>query len=227
MTALASATGCYRGSPTLAQTLFFLLLGWALGLASPIILDSLRRRRENKEVRAALKIELGELHYRLAMVAYTIQTRLGKFNRETLNWFRPIVLNYKGVNPIDGLLGTIDRLLELSDAQIHQLAQAQAGKSVPESALVLKKYSAPLLESKFAILSSLDTELQNRLLEVRVYLSLFNEDVDQARYYFQLTFSGNTSEGNYDRAVQNLLECNKSAASKAQIIVDHISKIVW
>jgi hypothetical protein len=208
--------------PTLEKFLF-VGLGWVLGLTSPLIVDYMKRRRENEEAREALRVELAELRYRLAAVAHSVQVRFGEVTRESLLWLRPIVVSYTGLNPVDRLLQEIDKTLELSDAQIAQLSQST--KSPPEKGMALKKYVAPLLDSKFSLLSS-QPLLQNQLSEVRVHLGLFNEEVDQTRYYFQLTFSSISNE-NKDRAVQNLVGCYANAAHRAKIIADQIGKIMW
>ena len=59
-----------------------------------------------------------------------------------------------------------------------------------------------------------------------MHLGLFNDEVDQTRYYFQLTFSS-ISDENKDRAIQNLSGCYKNVADRAKIIADHIGKIMW
>ncbi len=173
---------------------------------------------------ARLRIELIELRYRIATAAYFIQLRLGRVTRETLLWVRPIVVSYTGLNRSETLLQSIDKTLELTDAQIATLAQST--KFQADGALGLKKYTAALLDSKFALISALDTQLQNQLLELRVHLSLFNEEVDQARYYFQLTFSSGISEQNYKRAITNLSGCYKNAADRGKMIADQIAKIM-
>jgi hypothetical protein len=210
--------------PTIERILL-LFAGWALGLLSPLIVDAAKRRRENREVKSALQVELAELEYRLAVSVFMIETRFGRADRELLNWLRPIIVRYRGLNPTETLLKTIDSLLSLSDESLMTYAATQ--KAPPDGALGLKKYTVPLLESKFALLSALDVPLQNRLLEIRAHLGLFNEEVDQARYYFQLTFNSSVSEENRNRVEQNLIGCYKNASARARITVDHIGQIGW
>lgn len=209
----------------LATQLLFLFLGWVLGLASPIIVDHLKRLREEREIRAALQAELGELRYRFAIVVLTIEMRLGLAERLSLTWLRPIVAEYEGVNRSEHLLKYIEQTLALSDEQIKILNDAT--KAAPERTMGLRKYSAPLLESKLSSLSSMDIELQSRLMEVRVHLNFFNEEVDQSRYFHQLTFTTSESEFQNDQAVRALIETQKNAAARARTIVENIDKIRW
>ena len=170
---------------------------------------------------------LQELQCRLAYVYWMIKMSLGEFDKTALDWLRPIVASYSGLNASPQLADFLERMSTLAPDQIEALSQAQAEKAAGVQTLMLKKYPAPLLESKTALLSSLETELQNRLYEIRVYLSLINEDVDQFRYYFQQTFNSNLSESSRDVIIRNLTDCQRVVASHAKQIVDHIDKIVW
>jgi len=48
-------------------------LGWLAGVLSPIVVDTIRSQRESAAVIAAMKGELNETGYRLALAAYTPQ----------------------------------------------------------------------------------------------------------------------------------------------------------
>jgi hypothetical protein len=205
------------------EKILFLGLGWFLGLSSPLIVDMLKRRREARDVRAALRTELKELQYRMAVVSYMIHIRLGTIDKTLLNWLRPIIASYDGLNAKPSLLTAIDGLLAAPDDQLQSMAKHS--KSSVDSALSLKKYPASSFDARSAIL--LDTKLQTRLSEIRVYLNLFNEEVDQARYYSQQTFNSSISENNLERVRYNHSECQKNAATNAKIIADHIDEIEW
>ncbi len=204
--------------------ILFLLLGWLLGLISPIIVDVIKRRRERVEIRASLKTELTELRYRLACVVHFVEMRFGEANRDLLLWLKPIIESYEGLNQSDNILKLINSQLELSDEQI--LAVCKHGKAAAEGALNLKKYTIPLLESKYSLLSAYDTSFQNRMFEISTHMSMLNEDVDQARYYFQLTFN-EMSDDNHERVVNNLIDSYLSYSNRARIIVNHIGEITW
>ena len=146
-----------------SEKLLFTVLGFALGLVGPLIVDHIKRKRENEEAREALRVELMELRYRLATVAHSMHMRAGTVTREHLLWLRPILVSYTGLNPVDNFIKLIDQNLQLSDEQL--VAASEAYKSPPEKVAALKKYAAPLLDSKFALLSS-QTRLQNQLSEV-------------------------------------------------------------
>ena len=190
-----------------------------------MIVDAWRRRREVSEVRSALQVELGELQYRLAATVFNIQSGLGLLDKATLTWQRPIVAKYEGLNRSETLLAAIDQMLALPDDKITLLSQMS--KTVEGRTIGLGKLSAHLLNSKLPLLSSMDNETQCRLLEVRAHLNFFNEEVDQARFFHQLTFKTDGSGNLHKQVMQTHKESLKNAASTARRVVDHIGKINW
>ena len=75
-------------SDSTADKLAFLAFGWLLGLLWPIIVDSIKRRRENTLGRAAILTELTELAGTLATVAYGARMKLGAVDRAFLEWLK-------------------------------------------------------------------------------------------------------------------------------------------
>ena len=206
-----------------AETVLFVFLGWLLGILSPIIVDAIRKKQDIRDVRAALETEVHELQYRLACVAYFIEKRFGDVNRKFLEWLRPILVSYRGLNPSADILKFIETQLALTDDQIKALALHS--KAAPEGGISLKKYQVPLLDSKISSLASLSTSLQNHLLELKTHLSLLNEEVDEARYYFRLTFQSSVTGENHDRVNENLTSCYKKYGARARQVADLIRNI--
>lgn len=205
------------------EKVLFLILGWSLGLLSPIIVEAIRRRREAAEVKVALGTELHELQYRLAISCYRIERHYGDVDRKSLEWLRPIVQEYRGINPSETMRKLVEEALSLTDEQIA--ASTQQSKASPDITLSLAKYSVPLLDAKIASLSWFNESLRNQLLELKVHLGFLNEDVERERYFQGLTFQANISAENYDIAVKSRIYCHKQYASRARTIVDILRKI--
>jgi hypothetical protein len=205
------------------------LIGWLLGVGSHFIIEEAKRRREEREVRAVLKVELSELQYRMAAVLFSCGGRIGKLNKATLELIRPIVVTYEGVNQSENFLVFIDELLSMPDEQLADEIEKDDRSFEPAIIPAMQKCAIPMLESKLGLLSSLghDTALQARLLEIRSRLSMFNDAVDQAHFYYQLTLTTGTSTGTYERATRELNKCYESAINRARTIINHISKIKW
>lgn len=199
-----------------------LLLGWLLGLLAPAIVDEIRRRREGTAARAAIRLELHELRYRIGSAAYYLDMRFGTIDRKYLEWVRDLAQSYEGKNPRESVLRSVEMQLSLTDAQIAAIGQSE--RAAPAGGVSVKKYSAPLLDTRLSSLWELDSNLQMALLEVRAQLDLMNEDVDQARYYFQLTFD-DLSTNNRPIVEQNLVSGYLNIARRARSLADKIGAI--
>ncbi len=127
------------------------------------------------------------------------------------------------VNPSEKIREATQRLLELSDEQIRQVAEHSRATASP--ALSLKKYSLSFIDSKMAYMSTFDVPFQNHVFEIKNYLNGFNEEVDQARHYTDLTFNSSMTEDNHRSVCQNLENCYRNAAERAKTIVEIIERI--
>ncbi|MGH8557747.1 MAG: hypothetical protein ACRESZ_09855 [Methylococcales bacterium] len=191
---------------------------------SPLIVDTVRRWRETREVRAALLMELDKLRLKLACAAYEIEMYFGSINRDFLEWIKPVIEIHKGCHPIDLLWEHINLQLSLTDKEISE--QAKHGKARTLEGIDLRKHVVPLLDSKVAVLHQFNVPFQNHLLEIRHHLNVLNEDVDQARYYFSLIFSERIGEENYRQAVtKNLEKCYRDYGNGTRLIVDRIGML--
>jgi hypothetical protein len=206
---------------SLTTQVVLLVVGWFFGLSSSILVDEYRSRKANHEIRAVLKVELTELQYRMALLVYGIRSRLG-IDKEAIRWALGVIQGYKGLNKNPKLQALMAQQLAMSDQEFDIFAEFS--KTPQGAAIALMKYSASQLGT--TSLSGLDEVLQNRLSEVRVHVGMFNEEVDNARYYLRLTFD-KLSDANHDRAVQNLNTAYGNVASRAKIIADHIGQIRW
>ncbi len=207
------------------EQIAFLLIGWALGVFSPLIVHIVTQHQESTKVQKALKTELQELRYLLTIVVYMVKGKYGTLNKETLEWINSTVSRYNGALKSENLFKVVARLSSLSDAEIT--AASQLGAKDPQVGLSMKTYAAPLLDESLRHLSSFNVELQAQLLQVRAGLSMFNEEVNQSRFYFELTFNPEITGANRDRVEENLNGTYNNAASRAKIIADQIGRISW
>jgi len=205
------------------EKVLLISFGWLLGLLSPAIVDTIRKRREAKEVKVALWTELHELQYRLAQTVYLVEMRYGQPNRELVKWVQSIMKEYCGLNSPEDLLKLIESQISSTDEQFADIAQALI--ATPGSGVSLTKHSMTLLDSKISSLSSFNETLRNQLLEIKTRIGFINEEVENARYFSNLTFQSNIDPKNYKTVQENLIKCYKKYASQAKIIVDLIKKM--
>ena len=202
--------------------LAFLALGWLLGLLGPIVVDAIRRRRENTLGRAAILNELTELSGILATAAYGARMRLGTADRKFLEWLK-ITLEQHATTPrLQEFVPRLRTQLSWTDEQLRAVAEhmsADEGKGT-----MPQHYPVPLLDARVSALWSFDTSFQRQLLELRRDVAILDDLVDRSRKYFDMTFT--KLEGNNHQLVtENLTQTYALYADRAMAIVDQIKSL--
>ena len=209
-------------SDTTIDKLAFLALGWLLGLLGPVIVDGIKRRRENTLGRAAILTELTELTGILSTAAYGARMRLGTADRKFLEWLK-ITLEQNATTPeLQEFIPRLRTQLSWTDDQLSAVAQhmsADEGKRT-----MLQHYPVPLLDSRVSALWSFDTSFQRQLLEIRRNVAILDDVVDRSRKYFDMTFT--KLEGhNYQLVTENLTQTYELYAERAMTVVDQIKSL--
>ena len=60
------------------------ILGWALGLGSVLLIDWLRERKNRRQTKEAIAVELGEVGYRLLLLVFETESNFGNLDRKLL-----------------------------------------------------------------------------------------------------------------------------------------------
>lgn len=199
--------------------LVFLFLGWLLGLLAPVIVDAIKRRRENKLGREALRTELSVLRVKMAFLVYSVEEHQGAMTRQSLEWVVKQLAAASGDSDATKVSSGLKKLLEATDDELNQFflsKRAPAGKS-----LTMQKYGTPLLDARVSALWSFDTASQRVLLEIRSAIDIAAEIVERGRYFNNLTFQ-KLENGNHAIAVENVEGCYKQYAVQARRIVELI-----
>lgn len=145
--------------------LFILVLGWLLGLLGSIIVDTIKRQRENVLGRRAILTELTELAGILATAAYGARMQLGTVDRVFMEWLIKTLEQCAITPELQALISRLRTHLSWTDKEIHEVVQqiaADDGKGT-----VLQHYPVPLLDARVSALWSFDTSLQRQLLGIR------------------------------------------------------------
>lgn len=208
---------------TTTDNIIFLLIGWLLGIFSPLIYDEVKKRQHRKEIRIGILTEFKELRYKLMGSVYLVETRFGNYDRKLLEWLKPIVQDYKGTHKKDNFFKSIESHLNLTDEQLSAISQQSKAES--KRGLSFKKYELPFLDSKINYLTVFDESFQNRVLEIKTQLKLFHEEIDQARFYFEKTFDSTMSPENQDIIRTNLEGCYKNLGRQARNLADRIGEL--
>jgi hypothetical protein len=204
------------------EKLALLALGWLLGLLGPIIVDGIKRRRENALGRAAILGELNELAGVLSTAAYGARMRLGTVDRKFLEWLKATLEHHATTPKLQEFIPRIRTLLSWTDEQLLTVAQhaaADDGKGT-----MLQHYPVPLLDARVSALWSFDTSFQRHLLEIRRNVAILDDVVDRSRKYFDMTFT-KLEGNNYNLVAENLTQTYELYAERAMVIVESIKLV--
>ena len=204
------------------EKLIILAVGWLLGLLAPVIVEKVRAEREAGAVAAAIKNELNEVAYRMALAAYNTLMHLGAVDQDFLKWLQDSIILYRGMEPKESIAKSIEMKLSLAPEQLSTITASEAAQGV--RSLVLVKFSVPFVDARVSAFHSLAGTVQLQLLSVRADVRLLDDLVDQSRAYFDLTF-GKLDEANYATVVENLRGVYMQYAKRCRIAVDRIHRL--
>lgn len=203
------------------EKLAFLFLGWLLGLLAPIVVDEIKRRRENKLGREAIRSELTALKVKLAFCCYLIEEHQGTMTRQSLKWHIKQLSTQSENNDALKTSAALKSFLQVTDDQLNQFFLSK--KAPAGTSLTLQQYGTPLLDARVSALWSFETATQRTLLEIRSALDINAETVERAKYFNNLTFQ-KLENGNHALVVQNIEGCYKQYAVQAKRIIEFIEK---
>lgn len=195
------------------------ILGWLFGLLSPAIVETIRRQRDLKPMRESVSAELHEFRYTVAITASALRSHLKTGDREFNQWFKKAVDSYQGVEQNDLFRQITEAIAGLDDAASQALNAS--GKSAGLG-LNVKVLRLPALEARVPMLWMFPSRSQSELLLLLARVSHYNQEVETARYYRELTFQ---LEGiNHAVARQNLAKTYEHLGGIAQRIADQAGR---
>ncbi len=201
------------------EKLSLLLLGWLLGLLAPVIVDGIKRRRENRLGRAAIRVELLQLRERLIVAAHGAEDYLGTQTKDKIRW----TLKRLHAREEDNIRPALEMRVNLPDAEFKALAARLAGQG--NQSIRLQNYGTPLLDARVSALWSFSTEAQRVLLELKTEIGFLDDAVAQSRYFNELTFKDLPSV-NHQIAVQSVKDYIATYAKRARRAVELIDKFL-
>lgn len=165
----------------------FVFLGWLLGMLGPIVVEAIKRRRENALGRAAILTELNGLTETLALAAYGARMRLGTADRPFLEWLKSDLETHSLTPRLQEFVPRLRTQLSWTDEDLKKVALHMSADD--GMGTMLQRYSVPLLDARVSALWTFDTSFQRQLLEIRTCVALLDDLVDRGRKYFDLTFT--------------------------------------
>ncbi|EWG99933.1 hypothetical protein Q427_22255 [Halomonas sp. BC04] len=191
----------YAGSEM--REIAFLILGWLLGLLSPLIVDAVRRKRIRRDLVKAIKTESEDLQSRVVVSSFLLAQRYGDLSREYLNWLSPKLQAYRGCEPIQRIRDLVDHLISAPDEEFNAMREHM--RAEPEVGLSLKRFSASLIETAAPQIIHFPSEYQRRIHEFKNQMYAMNQEIERATVSLDRTFDSSLSDENHER-VKNDLE---------------------
>ena len=166
--------------------ILFLVLGWILGLLSPVVADLFTKKRHQAEVRRGLLVELAEVRFSLVSTTLAVAGTVGAWDREYLGWLKSALESYRGARDEDRkpLQETVTGLLNLDDQQLAAAARSMGSPVSP----ALRKYRLPYLESTMDHVATLGPSAQRQLLEIQAQVGVINDLLDDIRFCLGKSF---------------------------------------
>lgn len=200
------------------HSLFLVFLGWLLGLVGPAIQERIRRRYQLDRIRNAILSELTQLREQCASTTVTIEAKAGRLSKDLLTWHRSVHGDHPLPPPLDQLTEVTQRLERADDVVFQELAPRL--KSPPGGGINLKEFDLPYTKVKVTDLDLLSESGRRRILDILARIRIFNQHVDESRFFFKLTFDGGISEANHASAQAQVQASYDAASQQSRLISD-------
>jgi hypothetical protein len=204
--------------------LLYIFFGWFLGLFSPLIIEFFKSHRHTREFVAALKVELEDLQFRLAIASLQLLQSHGGFDRDFAAWVSKIADRYSGDEPSEAIRKLLRQFLDADEKLANQFAML--GRAQPGVGSSLKKYETKFLESNLVEIIRLPITTQRKIHEFRNQLSILNQDITKADSYMMMTFNSSLSEENHKRVTKDLTNLYGIVQGRCKSLADKIEMIL-
>lgn len=201
----------------------YVLLGWLLGVLNPLITRHGERKRRRKEIGEGLRAEISELRVRLAMTCFLVTLRYGDFDRAFLTWLKPLLERYEGAHPARKTIETLEKVLAYPDKEIALFAAHD--RVNPDKSLSLKKYRLPYLEANLGNLDLFSERTKLLLMETAAQMETINEEIEQVRFYYGLTFDSSLSDENHKLARYSVAESSMNVATTGREVLNKLMEL--
>jgi hypothetical protein len=201
---------------------FTVVLGWALGLGTALLLDWKRNQQKVSAARTAMLAEFDEIAYRLIGVVFKLDLQHSRLDRKRLEWLGVASDRYKGLNRLEGLPDRFSEILATPEAE---LAQVNAlFKAIGKSSFIPEE-DAPYATASIAQAHDFEPAFAVSVMDVLSQIRMYNEVRENALRYTVMTFETGLDKANYDLILGNADAADEQLAKRARIIVDKIHEL--
>jgi hypothetical protein len=194
--------------------------GWLLGLLSPTITRAISRYHHAKEIKRSIEIELQEFIVQIAGIAYMTNIQYGYFDKDLVAKLIDIYAQFDRRDKKEKVLESLNRIRSCTDEDLQSIIAFE--RADPTSALGIGRLTLPYLESKIPELGLFPEEMQRKYLDLIKQVRFFNEQIDEYKFYFRLTYDGSISEVNHKQATKSVNRSYGYLAERSVLIIDTI-----
>lgn len=203
------------------RDILLIILGWLLGILSPILQENIKQKRDTKKISAAIINELNDLEYRLMLFAFRLFAHIGKMNIYFISWAASVKENYSGPFINEETANAIVRLSALSNDEIIRLFPDRS----ETKGLRMSKMIVPFTQSKVDSLTHFPTDFQKKIFSILTQLSYLNNDIDFSMEDINRTFDPGLDRENWFIIRNNIIESYEAMGNRARQIADKIKEI--
>jgi hypothetical protein len=201
--------------------ILLILFGWLLGALCPGIIEAIRKRKTRSALFAAFSAELHDLRFSLAILHEATRSRLQTMDQGTLDFVRPILLDYQGDDDDRKMIAGLKQLFEQGDATYIALSNRPRDPGVT---MLPIPYETPFLNAHVADLGQFPVPTQRALFRVLGELHMFNQQVADVRDAHAKTFV--TTGANYTINQGNLRTAQEKLAVRAKEVVKAVNALI-
>ena len=154
----------------------------------------------------------------MAALIYIVVSNVNALNHELIEYLLPIYESSSSVKEYENMLKGLREMQKLTPEQLQYVQEQQ----VSHRFLSVKKYDLSYLRVKVNELSSLDDDFQRKSFELLALVDIFNEEIEESRFFHKLTFDENISPDKQQEIAEQLMSNYQTIAKRAKIILKKI-----
>ena len=208
---------------------WFLLLGWVLGILSIELHGLVDRFRDRRSFIRSTITELREIRLRLAVAVNEIYRRDGTLKPKHTEWFYQQVASYEGPMDVAKLLEDAEKYNKFNNEQLLVMNESfQIKFRTLDKLLSFPSFDVRYLDANMDMLRRIKTEDQSRLLRIRTLLQWINDLLEEnATGNFQTLSGGIGLVDNLnirDNQKRNLVQIASFARAAVDKIAEYTAK---
>jgi hypothetical protein len=169
-----------------------LVLGWLLGILSPVIVSRITRRYKRKDLHVGIIKEINHINLRLIFALDLLSKRTGTYNQELAAW---LLKQYESLDNNDPLKIKVYRIQVTATPEEFEVMKSHL--STPKgTGITLQKVQLLFINMHLTDFSLFSSNFQSEIFELKSRVEILNSQIEIAEKYFFMTFDSNVTPAN-------------------------------